>query len=116
MKVFSLANVPSLLPLIADFQAIFRRYPPTYGDVIRIVCANLEELDEPKVKMSLIWIIGEYANKIIRGHIHRGPILCELRSLQDASSLTPFGGLGGESSPTVAPAVSTQQEDLLGIF
>jgi vesicle coat complex subunit len=28
------------------------------------LCANLEELDEPEAKASLIWIIGEYANKI----------------------------------------------------
>jgi hypothetical protein len=67
MKVFSLADVPSLLPLIADFRDIFRGYPPTYGGVIRTDCANLEELDEPKVKTSLIWIIGEYANKIDNG-------------------------------------------------
>jgi AP-1 complex subunit beta-1 len=28
------------------------------------LCANLDELDEPEAKASLIWIIGEYANKI----------------------------------------------------
>lgn len=28
------------------------------------MCANLDELDEPEAKASLIWIIGEYANKI----------------------------------------------------
>jgi AP-1 complex subunit beta-1 len=28
------------------------------------LCANLEELDEPEAKASLIWIIGEYAEKI----------------------------------------------------
>ncbi|KAI9432648.1 Adaptor protein complex beta subunit [Lactarius indigo] len=32
--------------------------------VIPTLCANLEELDEPEAKASLIWIIGEYANKI----------------------------------------------------
>lgn len=36
----------------------------TYEGVIPILCANLEELDEPEAKASLIWIIGEYANKI----------------------------------------------------
>jgi AP-1 complex subunit beta-1 len=63
MKVFSLANLPSL-PLISVFQDIFRRYPSTYEGVIPTLCANLEELDEPEAKASLIWIIGEYANKI----------------------------------------------------
>ena len=43
---------------------IFRRYPSTYEGVIPTLCANLEELDEPEAKASLIWIIGEYANKI----------------------------------------------------
>jgi vesicle coat complex subunit len=54
----------SSLPLISDFQDIFRRYPSTYEGVIPTLCANLEELDEPEAKASLIWIIGEYANKI----------------------------------------------------
>jgi AP-1 complex subunit beta-1 len=32
--------------------------------VIPTLCANLDELDEPEAKASLIWIIGEYAEKI----------------------------------------------------
>ena len=28
------------------------------------MCANLDELEEPEAKSSLIWIIGEYAEKI----------------------------------------------------
>ncbi|KDQ23786.1 hypothetical protein PLEOSDRAFT_1047891 [Pleurotus ostreatus PC15] len=43
---------------------IFRKYPSTYEGVIPILCSNLDELDEPEAKASLIWIIGEYANKI----------------------------------------------------
>lgn len=45
-------------------QDIFRKYPSTYEGVIPTLCANLDELDEPEAKASLIWIIGEYANKI----------------------------------------------------
>ena len=52
------------LSLILGVQDIFRRYPMTYEGVIPTLCANLEELDEPEAKASLIWIIGEYANKI----------------------------------------------------
>jgi AP-1 complex subunit beta-1 len=64
MKVcLSLVYVPPL-SLIFIFQDIFRRYPSTYEGVIPTLCANLEELDEPEAKASLIWIIGEYANKI----------------------------------------------------
>ena len=43
---------------------IFRKYPSTYEGVIPTLCANLDELDEPEAKASLIWIIGEYASKI----------------------------------------------------
>ena len=32
--------------------------------MIPTLCANLDELDEPEAKASLVWIIGEYANKI----------------------------------------------------
>lgn len=28
------------------------------------MCSNLDELDEPEARASLIWIIGEYAEKI----------------------------------------------------
>jgi AP-1 complex subunit beta-1 len=28
------------------------------------LCAKLEELEEPEAKAALIWIVGEYANKI----------------------------------------------------
>ena len=45
-------------------QDIFRKYPSTYEGVIPTLCANLDELDEPEAKASLIWIIGEYARKI----------------------------------------------------
>ncbi|KAH9062637.1 Adaptor protein complex beta subunit [Lactarius deliciosus] len=49
---------------VVVMKDIFRRYPMTYEGVIPTLCANLEELDEPEAKASLIWIIGEYANKI----------------------------------------------------
>jgi hypothetical protein len=43
---------------------IFRKYPHQYEGIIPTLCANLEELDEPDARASLIWIIGEYAEKI----------------------------------------------------
>ncbi|KZT25084.1 Adaptor protein complex beta subunit [Neolentinus lepideus HHB14362 ss-1] len=43
---------------------IFRKYPATYEGIIPTLCANLDELDEPEAKASLIWIIGEYASRI----------------------------------------------------
>jgi hypothetical protein len=53
-----------LYPHRFGIQDIFRRYPSTYEGVIPTLCANLDELEEPEAKASLIWIIGEYANKI----------------------------------------------------
>lgn len=45
-------------------QDIFRKYPFSYEGVIPTLCSNLEELEEPEAKASLIWILGEYAEKI----------------------------------------------------
>ncbi|KAF7317952.1 AP complex subunit beta [Mycena kentingensis (nom. inval.)] len=49
---------------IVVMKDLFRKYPSTYEGVIPTLCANLDELEEPEAKASLIWIIGEYANKI----------------------------------------------------
>jgi len=49
---------------VVVMKDIFRKYPDNYEAVIPTLCANLEELDEPEAKASLIWIIGEYADKI----------------------------------------------------
>ncbi|KAH9925653.1 clathrin binding protein [Epithele typhae] len=49
---------------VVVMKDIFRKYPSTYEGVIPVLCGNLDELDEPEAKASLIWIIGEYAKKI----------------------------------------------------
>jgi len=43
---------------------IFRRYPQKYESIIGTLCENLDTLDEPEAKASMIWIIGEYAEQI----------------------------------------------------
>lgn len=43
---------------------IFRRYPNRYEGVIVNLCENLDSLDEPEAKAAMIWIIGEYAERI----------------------------------------------------
>lgn len=43
---------------------IFRRYPGRYESIIATLCDNLDTLDEPMAKASMIWIIGEYAELI----------------------------------------------------
>lgn len=47
---------------------IFRKYPTDYELVISALCENLESLDQPEAKASMIWILGEYADKIESTH------------------------------------------------
>jgi hypothetical protein len=49
---------------VPHVQDIFRRYPNQYETIIAQLCDNLESLDEPEAKASMIWIIGEYAERI----------------------------------------------------
>ncbi|KAI0046108.1 Adaptor protein complex beta subunit [Auriscalpium vulgare] len=43
---------------------IFRRYPGKYEGIIPTLCENLDALDEPEAKAAMIWIIGQFANRI----------------------------------------------------
>lgn len=43
---------------------IFRRYPGRYEGVIPTLCENLDALDEPEAKAAMVWVIGQYANRI----------------------------------------------------
>ena len=43
---------------------IFRKYPNRYESIISTLCENLDTLDEPEAKASMVWIIGEYADRI----------------------------------------------------
>eukprot|EP00164_Ancoracysta_twista_P004132 GFYU01005549.1.p1 GENE.GFYU01005549.1~~GFYU01005549.1.p1 ORF type:complete len:929 (+),score=345.40 GFYU01005549.1:52-2838(+) len=49
---------------IVVIKDIFRKYPNRYESIIEALCANLDTLDEPEAKASMIWIIGEYAERI----------------------------------------------------
>ncbi|XP_071701764.1 beta-adaptin-like protein C [Rutidosis leptorrhynchoides] len=49
---------------IIVIKDIFRRYPNTYESIIATLCESLDDLDEPEAKASMIWIIGEYAERI----------------------------------------------------
>jgi hypothetical protein len=89
LKVFSLANVPSI-PLIAYFQDIFRGYTSRHP-------YSLCELEEPEAKRHLSGSSANIPARLITPtnswahswtHSQRSPILCELRSLSGASSLT----------------------------
>ena len=49
---------------IVVIRDIFRRYPDRYEGVIGTLCNSLDSLDEPDAKASMVWIIGEYAERI----------------------------------------------------
>ncbi|KII88571.1 hypothetical protein PLICRDRAFT_698930 [Plicaturopsis crispa FD-325 SS-3] len=43
---------------------IFRRYPGKYEGVIPTLCENMDALDEPEAKAAMVWIIGQFADRI----------------------------------------------------
>ncbi|KAK3420106.1 hypothetical protein EUGRSUZ_G00898 [Eucalyptus grandis] len=49
---------------IIVIKDIFRRYPNIYESINATLCESLDTLDEPEAKSSMIWIIGEYAERI----------------------------------------------------
>jgi AP-1 complex subunit beta-1 len=49
---------------IIVIKDIFRKYPNRYESIISTLCENLDTLDDPEAKASMIWIIGEYAERI----------------------------------------------------
>ncbi|ORY98987.1 putative beta-adaptin [Syncephalastrum racemosum] len=49
---------------IVVIKDIFRKYPNRYESIIATLCENLDNLDEPEAKAAMIWIIGQYADRI----------------------------------------------------
>ena len=49
---------------IVVIKDIFRRYPNRYESIIAKLCDALDTLDEPEAKSALIWIVGEYSDRI----------------------------------------------------
>ncbi|KAF4126696.1 Vesicle coat complex subunit [Geosmithia morbida] len=43
---------------------IFRKYPDQYESIIGILCEHLDSLDEPEAKAAMVWVIGQYADRI----------------------------------------------------
>ncbi|KAI9297823.1 Adaptor protein complex beta subunit [Neoconidiobolus thromboides FSU 785] len=50
--------------VIIVMKDIFRKYPNKYEGVIPILSQHLEALESSEAKASLIWILGEYADRI----------------------------------------------------
>uniref|UniRef100_A0A7S1AGJ6 Beta-adaptin appendage C-terminal subdomain domain-containing protein n=1 Tax=Noctiluca scintillans TaxID=2966 RepID=A0A7S1AGJ6_NOCSC len=49
---------------IVVIKDIFRKYPGRYETIITDLCECVDNLDEPEAKASMIWIIGQYADRI----------------------------------------------------
>jgi vesicle coat complex subunit len=49
---------------IVVIKDIFRKYPDQYEGIISTLCQNLDSLDEPDARASMIWILGEYCDRI----------------------------------------------------
>jgi vesicle coat complex subunit len=50
--------------VIVVVKDIFRRYPNQYESVIPKLCEQLDILTEPEAKAGIVWIVGQYANRI----------------------------------------------------
>lgn len=55
---------PVVQEAIIVIKDIFRKYPNQYESIIGKLCENLDSLDEPEARAAMIWIIGEYAERI----------------------------------------------------
>ena len=49
---------------VVVLRDVFRRYPGKYERVIAALCERLEALDEPEARAAMVWIVGEYADRI----------------------------------------------------
>lgn len=57
------ANPYVVQEVVITMRDILRRYK-TFENAIPALCQNIEDLDEPEARAAMIWILGEYAEKI----------------------------------------------------
>lgn len=66
LELVELKNSIIVQEAVCVIKDIFRKYPTKYEQVIAALCDNLDLLDESEAKASMIWILGEYAERIDR--------------------------------------------------
>lgn len=49
---------------IVVIKDILRQYPSRYEYIIPLLCQYVDSLDEPQAKVAMIWIVGEYGDRI----------------------------------------------------
>ena len=50
--------------IVIVIKDIFRQYPNRYESIIRDLCYHLRSLDSVDARASMVWIIGEYGQRI----------------------------------------------------
>lgn len=95
----------SLLPLLPA---------PQYESIIGALCENLDTLDEPDAKASMIWIIGEYAERIENADTHAPPPGHNPKLSDPKQVFLSWGSNGLVSSPRRPPGVGCQAQHVAG--
>ena len=99
---------------------IFRKYPTDYELVISALCENLESLDQPDAKASMIWILGEYADRIESTHeilasflesFADDPVLVQQQLLTAAVKLYLKSPSTGQDVVTETLRLATEESD-----
>ena len=49
---------------VVVIKDVFRKYPNQYEGIISTLCEHLDALDTPEAKAAMIWIVGQYADRI----------------------------------------------------
>jgi vesicle coat complex subunit len=60
-KVAAQYVVEEIVIVIRD---IFRQFPNRYESIIKDLCAHLKSLDNAEARAAMVWIIGEYGERI----------------------------------------------------
>ena len=83
---------------IVVVKDIFRKYPNRYEAIIGDLCEALDTLDEPDAKAALIWILGEYSNRIDNADEILGEFL---ETFHEEPTAVQVGGMinGGSGLP-----------------
>lgn len=64
---------------IVALRDIFRRYPNMYEGAMQTVNENLQHLDDSDAKSALIWVIGEYSDRIDGAEVQLSRFLDNLK-------------------------------------
>jgi AP-1 complex subunit beta-1 len=64
MELINTGEQTIVMEGVTVMKDVFRRYPGRYERIIGDLCEKIDALEEPETKASMVWIIGEYADRI----------------------------------------------------